>query len=421
MRSGSILFVLLMLAACPPPEEPCQRVLVDVNGFTNGGFAGGVGGGPGAAATPMSSVGTPMRFVVFAPLSACASDTLRANLTVTDPENLPAEVTLERELERSTLGAVKASVSFTPTKAGVYSLQVAFEPSLGVRTVLLTAVADGRTGATTRVPIPPDAGCLQNATWPISGDTVACEERGTGFISVTSADGGVTRFAGEQLVVVDTTLWSLNGGFLERRRFEGGQLPLLDSVGNFPSRSTPALHDVDLAMRFAANGRLNRIRVRPDAGATVAELALDGLPGPPLAYFSSENDVMFRWGPSECPLGNCVNLTNVVGIEPGFVWISSTDDFGQLGVEGFTWAEVQLERPRVTLPHAAEFPASPGRGFERLPLWLRENASGEAVLVSVADGGVLLSAWPRAEVLRVGRNHVVLKDSDPSFVRVIQK
>ena len=43
------------------------------------------------------------------------------------------------------------------------------------------------------------------------------------------------------------------------------------------------------------------------------------------------------------------------------------------------------------------------------------------MLVSITDAGLVLSGWPRAEVLRVGRHHVVLADRDALTVRVIKR
>lgn len=427
MRGGLLTFLFgVAFSACPPPiDESCQRVLIDVNGNPN---MGGFGGGPGSEATPpLGLVNAPLTLTIFAPLSTCVSDTLRADVTLTDPNNLPAAITQQEPAARSGISSVKTVVTFTPLTVGLHTLKVAFEPSLGVRSLLIDVAEDGLQHRTTRVPIPTGENCYSNATWPLSDDTVACEERGPGYVSVTSADGGVTRFRGTQLVVVDRVLWSIDptNATLDRRVFEDGGLAFTHSFSNFPPTATPAMHDLELAMRFRTNGRLTRVRLTPDGGSDLVELSLDGLLGPPLAYFAEDNDVVFRWSQVDCSFNNCVNFTDLVAVEPGFVWRAVNAGFepspSQARVSGFTRPTTQSDStPAVTLPYAVESANTPAFAFERMPLWL--NVAGpRRVLASKVDGGVSFTAWPRGEVLRVGRNHVVLVDADPGFVRVVVK
>lgn len=432
MRGGLFtLFTLVvsLLAGCPPPIEPqCARFLVDTNGNPSGGFGGGPGTG---TVTPVGFVGVPMNLTVFAPLSACETDVVRGDVSATDPDNQPLTPMLPEGVTRQPGGTVKTVVSLTPAKVGLHTVKVAFEPSLGARTVLIDVATDGLRNPSTRVPIPTGANCTVNATWPLTDDTVACEERATGSVSLTSSDGGVVRFRGEQLVVVDDVLWSVNGPTttLERRVFEDGGLRLTDSFPNFPATATPAMHDVNLALRFRSNGRLTRVRTFPDGGASELELLLDGQAGPPLAYFAEDDDVMFRWSQVECSFNNCVNLTDLAGVEPGFVWRAEPRPFGepQLAprIQGFTRpTTLASSTPKITLSYDTEPMATPAYGFERLPLWLGARSvstNDRRVLVSMTDGGLSMSSWPRSEVLRVGRHHLVLLDSDPGFVRVFRK
>ena len=428
------LFALLLLvvSACPPPPfQPCDRFLVDATGNLNQGFAGGVGGGPGAgSASPIGIVGSPLTVTLFAPLSSCVEDTLRADATLADPQNLPLAFTLDSAPTRvGSQGVVKTSLSFTPTQAGRHTLHVSFEPSIGARNLLIDVASDGLQGLTTRVPIT-NASCLTNALWPLSDDTVACEERAMGTVSLTSADGGVTRFPGEQLVVVDTVLWSINKPSLslERRVFEDGGVRLTDSFVNFPATPTPGMHDVDLALRFRSNGRLVLVRIIP-GGNRVQELTLDGTAGPPLAYFEEPNEAIFRWSPSECFFGNCTNFPDVVGLDPGFVWRAVSFAF----IDGPPAADVGVyprstaardggfDVPRFSLDYAVAALATPAFGFERLPVWLSVTPNQRRVLVSVEEDALSLTAWPQSGVLRVGRHHLVLTDPDLGFVRVVRK
>lgn len=433
MRGGLLTLVVMLLWACPEPIEPqCARFLVDVNGNPTGGFVGGgPGGGPGGGSiTPVGFVGTPMTLTVFAPLSACETDAVRGDITATDPDNVQLTPMVVDPPTRSAGGAVRAQVSLTPAKVGLHTVKVAFEPSLGARTVLVDVALDGLRNPSRRVPIPTGENCTVNATWPLSDDTVACEERANGYVSLTSSDGGLVRFRGEQLVVVGDVLWSVDGPAttLERRVFEDGGLRLTDSFPNFPATATPAMHDVNLALRFRSNGRLTRVRTLPDGGSSVLELSLDGLAGPPLAYFAEDNDVVFRWSQVECSFNNCVNVPDLTGVEPGFMWRGPQRPFEPQVVplvQGFS-RPITLgnSSPKISLGYDTETPVTPAYGFERLPLWLgpRSATSSERrVLVSMSGGVLTLSSWPRAEVLRVGRQHLVLSDPDPGFVRVFRK
>lgn len=416
---------LLLLCACPPPlEQTCQRVLVSASGNANQDF----GGGPGTndPRPPLGIVGTPLTVTFFAPLSACVSDALRADVTSLDPDNLPLAVRLDGDPVRVGFeGAVKLSIAFTPTRPGLHTLHVAFEPSLGARTQLVEVASDGLAGLTTRVPIPPGANCAAGALWAVADDTVACEERASGFVSVTSADGGLTRFPGEQLVVVDTVLWSINAASttLERRVFEDGGVRVTHTFPNFPSVATPAMHDVGLALRYRANGRLALVQLTR-SGSTVREVLPEGQVGAPLAYFVEDGGSVFRSSSVECPFDVCVNLPDVVALDPGLVWRLSQvfDGVSVAHLSGYTRPTTLLDStPRFTLSHAVDPIAMPAYGFERLPLWLTPPTGGaQRVLVTVENEALLFSAWPRSQVLRVGRHHLVLADPNPGFVRVIR-
>jgi hypothetical protein len=416
--------LLLLLTACPPPtDQTCQRVLVDPNGSTNQGFGGGPATGNQPA--PLGVVGTPITLSFFAPLSACVSDPLRADVTALDPDNLPLTMRVDSAPARvGAEGAVKLTITFTPIKPGSHALRVSFEPSLGARTQLLDVAADGLAGLTTRVPIPTGANCAANALWPLSDDTVACEERSTGFTSITSADGGLSRFPGEQLVVVDTVLWSIDATTttLERRVFEDGGLRVTHRFPNFPAIATPAMHDVDLAPRFRANGRLAVVQLTSN-GSTVLETNLDGSAGPPLAYFIEADRSVFRWSPGDCSSG-CVNLSDLIALEPGLVWRGSSS-FDEVPVgpkaRGFARPTTLDATPRFTLSQQPDPVSTPAWAFERIPLWLGASAGTSRVLVSVENDALVFTAWPPHDVLRVGRHHLVLADPDLGFVRVVRR
>lgn len=413
MRRG-LLLVLLGLTACHPPlERDCGRVLVDSAGELN------FGGVPATGVPPVGVVGTPLTLALFSPLSSCASDTVRADPQLLDPDGQPVPVTLEGEAQRSgAQAAVKASVTFTPTRPGLHTLHVAFEPSLGVRSLLLDVASLGLSGAVTRVPIPP---CVPSGLWPVSDDTVACEAAGR--VTLSSSDGGSIDFPGEQLVVVDTVLWSIDAASatLERRQLEDGGVRRTHAFAPFAARPTPAMQEENLALRFRPNGRLALVRVGP-GGETVQELP----PEPPAQAWFAEDHDLFRWSAQPCFLNACINLPDVVGLEPGLVWRGSplfTAEPTATQTFGYARPTTAFEStPRFTLLQPIESVDAPAAGFERLPLWLEADAGlGQQVLASLDDGALHCTAWPRAEVLRVGRHHVLLSDSEAGWVRIIRR
>ena len=422
-----LLLLLVPLFGCPAPEPiDCTRSLIDVSGFSNGGFAGGfggagggTGGSSGAPEDPLGLVGKPAHFTVFAPLSACDPDVLRADVTVVDPDNEPVEFTVDGAIARSgEQHAVSGTFSFTPLKPGVHILRVSFEPSLGVRSVLFEVASDGLVNPTTRVPIPSGANCT---VWPLTDDAVACEEAG-GFVSITSVDGGLIRFPGAELAVADNVLWSIDGtsSTLERRIYEDGGVRVTHRFPSFPVMPTPALQEADLALRYRSNRLITRVRITRGI-ASLGDFAVDSFISPPLAYFIETDDTLYRASNSECFSTPCTNLPDLVGLEPGLVWRSlSTFDFNA-PMKAF-------ERPLRTPPNARmslnrapwlslRFPA---HAFERIPLWLALGADDRNFLVSTESGAASYSAWPFSQVLQVGSRHVVLTDS-PGFVRVVKK
>jgi hypothetical protein len=227
------------------------------------------------------------------------------------------------------------------------------------------------------------------------------------------------------LVVVDTVLWSIDGAraVLERRVFEDGGVRLTHHFDGFPAVATPAMHDVDRALRLRANGQLALVRLAA-SGDQVVELGLSGNVGPPLAWFVEDDGTIFRWSDTDC--SGCVNLPDLVGVEPGFVWRRSTqlpEPPASFLISGYARPTSLVDAtPQFTLNYPHESLATPARSFERLPLWLNvEVGNGERAVVSVENGALALTAWPRAQVLRVGRHQLVLDDPDPSYVRLIRR
>lgn len=417
----SLLVLLALLEACSPrplPPPQCGRRLIDNLGSSTGSFATFV-------APPLSVVNTPQRFTVFAPLSGCADDALVVNATLLDADNqLLLLGTTPAFLDGAS--AVSTTVSFELPAPGQYTLRVAFEPSLGVREFILDAVSSGLDGATTRVPIPGGESCYSSRVWPLSDDTVACEDRFTGRIALTSADGGLTTFLGANLVVVDTVLWSVEPSteVLERRVWEDGGLRRLDGIAQMSPALVAGMHDVELALRMGASGRLTRTRVLPDGGSAALQYSTS-LDRNGFIYFSEQDDLMYRGGFTVCEPGQCVAVPHLVGLEPGFVWRVGELGDSRLGPRVSAYPRPLGEQPGLpvfTLRYEAEQPRVPDAPFERLPLWLQDKVGTMKVMVSAtADGHFEFTAWPADEVLKVGRHHVVLSDPEVGFVRVVKR
>jgi hypothetical protein len=402
--------LVFVVAACPEPVEgTCVRALVDAAGNPpNGGFAGGTGGGPSGAFSPVGIEGEPVQLTAVAPLTSCVSDELRATLEVVGPDNLP----LPREelpLTATTTSVVRADFSFTPQVAGTYQVRAVFEPSLGVRSQTLVVAAARAEDGGVSLALNPD-GCI-GGPWPLSEDTVVCERSG-GTVSLVSADGGERSFSGEQVVVADQVLWSVARATrtLERRIFEDGGLRLADGFAGFTPRAVPGMHDERVAIRERTNGLVAAAHV----AGPIDELGVlaSGTDGTAL-FLSSQGGLIVAGGCSS----TC--FQSVRAVEPAVVW---RDGAARVGVDGLARPVASLdEAPRFHLDFAAESFAAPVRGFERLPLWVPVPGSPVSVLVSADDGQLQLRAWTRADVLRVGRRFVLLRDRSLGGVRVLER
>ena len=413
--------VLVALCACePPPQDDCVRHLVDVNGALNGNFAGGTGGGTGGGPplnpAVLGAAGVFVTLTFFAPLTSCVSDTVFIDPVVNDPDGFSAPAMQQGALEQSVFSSVKANVTFTPTRPGLHTVKVAFEPSLGVRSRFVEVVADGVSGQVIRVPIPAGAN-RSPGIWPLGDDTVASEVRSVDDITISSTAGTLAHFRGTQLVVAGQVLWSIDPltSTLERRVFEDGGLRLTHSVIGFPAIPTPALQEPDFALRYRTSGRLSGVSISPDGGLRVNDHSYDARVDPPLAYFGGDGWVR-RWSLEDCAFSTCSNFDDLAAVDAQFVWRHSA----ARGLTGFARPTNLVDSPRL-LAHTPEALSSPAAAFERLPLWLRTQSEDWKVLVTTTDAGLQFTGWPRSQVLRVGREHVLLTDGDPGFVRVFRK
>ena len=405
----------LLLLACPPPTtiDDCPRNLVNADG--NVGFAGGVGGGSGSVPpAPLAFVGTEVLVTAFAPLTSCVSDVRRVDLEVLDPDLMPLPFTLAPSRDPGG-GVVSAALRFTPQQGGVHTVRFSFEPALGVRTTLLQAAGDGL-AAHPVVHVP--AVCPPGNAWPLTDDVVACEDNQR--VSLTAADGGTASFPGSQLVVVGTVLWSLDatGSVLERRVFADGGLALTHSIPSVRNTPVAGLHDEVSAMRLSAQGNLTQYRVDVEPPRPLTFSA--GLPQNGTVWWV-DGEMLRTNAFDGCGTSPCDRLEDLLALDPGAAWRRAQFQSATDGYARPLQVMMPTLSPRytVSLSEGVSWPTS---GFERVPLWLAQPApDGRRVLVSADRGSLDFTAWPRDQVLRVGRQHVLLKDLAPTSLRIVRR
>ncbi len=398
--------LVLLLSACPPPPGTCaEREFVGVGGdipsrgpiFT-----------PDAGDPPLGVQGQPLTVKVFAPRTGCQRDRLSARAELLGPDNFPVtDVTIAEP--RLSGDVVSVEVSFTPDQAGQYLLQLTFEPALGVRSLLLD-VGELRTSPPSiRVDVPMLSSCV-DSVWPLTVDTVACE-RVSDTIELYSSDGGSTSFQGKQLVVAGTVLWSVAAtSELERREFVDGGLLVTHRFPDFSSdRTVRGLHDESTALRALSSGAL--VLASIDGGVPVLDLdRMSNEVGEQLLF--ADQGVLFT--EMACTFDPCFGLR---GLEPGMWWKNS---FSGQFIEGVE-RPVNQDRmgPDVTITRAAEFVQPPQRGFERIPLWLAMPGGRLSALVNADRPSLGLTMWNRADVIRVGKQFVLLRDPSQSNVVLV--
>ncbi|MFT3712429.1 MAG: hypothetical protein QM817_32680 [Archangium sp.] len=402
------LAFFLALACSPPPTPDCMRSQVSSDGFINGaqgGFGGGViGGGTGGGFGTSVQVrlpGEPITLRMVAPLTSCATDDLRVSVEVLGPDSQPIEHT-DTQLQRAADFHVEISTTFTPQEAGTFVARAVFEPSLGVRTTSLNILHTWE-GQGTPVAIPASVSCSK-ALWPVTSSSVACESMNE-VISVVSSDGGVSSFVGHGLVAVGDVLWSETlAGNLERRVPDAdGGFTITNSWTGFGSTPIRGLHTRTTAVRRKNVGNSVATAVVIDGGTVDGFFSSSDLD---TAYFFYEHDQTVRVaGGFSC--SGC--LQSVVGFDNEVVW----QQFGVGSVlSGFKrpiTEMTQFRPPQQSLNVFARTSVAPLEPLERWPLWV-DPADRQAlsILIHPRSGALNWTVWPRARVVRVGAEHVLI-------------
>lgn len=384
----------------------CTRSAVSADGQLNfggfaGGFAGGVGGGfGGGTATPLHLEAEPITLALVAPLTSCPGDDLRVTVEVLAPDssgvpNVSTPLT-------SSNAIVSTSVTFTPPGPGLYVVRAAFEPSIGVRTTTVTVIGSYDEASAMRVELPAGVTCSKTP-WPVARDTLACESAGN-QISLFSADGGVERFNGGALAVVNDVLWSeTSTQTLERREWSADAgLSLTRSVPGFSTSRIRGMHTRTTALRKRANDLVGL--VLPDGGLSEAFFNTTDFEA---GVFFTESDLEAHVaGSFTC--GNCLN--SLVAIDDGFAWQQLSG--GQLnGYRRPITVSTPFITPTLVLQLNARPTFLPNEPLERWPLWVDPpERPTVSILIRAHHGALDWSAWPRGRVVRVGPSEVVLND-----------
>ncbi|MGV3624841.1 MAG: hypothetical protein ACO1OB_28735 [Archangium sp.] len=396
MRHWLIISSVLISACAPEQLAQCQRVQVNRTGQVNAstldeGF------------TEAVVVGESATITVFAPLTSCVSDEVRASVELFDPDNLPAPP--EPLSVETNAGVVRVEVTFTPTRAGDHFIRVVAEPNLGARSTTVTAVGRAELNAGVVIALPNPVEHCREGVWPLGTDAVVCEPSDGGLVGVFFADGGSTQFPGRDVVTAGPVLWSVTSSTLERRSSLDGGLILRGTWANFGGDPAPALQGEDFAIRRNALGML--VLLQPDEGTG---LTLDSSGTGPVVFDGSRVLSSDPFCSVDCQLAQ-----PVTAVEPGYFW--SRDSFDTTFVRAWRMPIGITSSASAVLHRRVRSRALVRGPFERLPLWL-EHSADEAMLAGFHDDALTLSIWPIDRVLRVGAEAVVVKESNES-VRLV--
>lgn len=396
-------------AACTEP--PCPRSLISRNGepIFDGGSAV-------AEYFPFGVEGLAVTGEVFAPLSTCSGDRLRASAEYTDADGvaIPFEITSPQPKEN---GAVSVGVALPAHQVGaVRFLKVTFEPALGERTtkVEFVAVATPRPGV--EVPVAGLSTCEQVTA--MTANDVACR-RGD-QLSISSSDGGVAQFVGKAPVAAGTAVWSVNDlGRVERRELRDGGLvltstyPTTTTTPVFSATSRPTMHSPEWAIRVDTDEQLNVVNKSGTA------LGYEVCPGCTwlAAVIADSNRGGF------IPGGECVRVMRFAQCHDDLV--AAEARWRWLAVEGGTIVETNLFATQTSASSHRPIPFEvPTAEFSIIPPWFSAGAEGYRALGTLrVDGGVgrvEIAAWKFSEIVSVADSFVVLRKSE-NAVTVVER
>lgn len=407
VRGLIIALVCVVTSACAPDNPTsCERQQVGRTGEP-------LAPNETAAVPELVVANEPSVLRVFAPLTACVSDSPAAAVQLFDGDNLPVQLDAPVLINRA--GLISAEVTFTPTTAGTYFMRATFEPNLGARSTTFLVVGPAKLDAGVRITLPVETSSCRDGVWPLGDDAVACETDG---IDVFFADGGSRHFDGGGIATSGAVLWSVNAGALERRVYDGGTVSLSDAMTGVSDQPIAGMHGETFAIRRRADGLptlfiFNGVLQSTESGTETGD-----------APFIYDSRRLMQMNGSVCgPLSaGCEVFVSPLAVEPTRLWTWDPLDQRFLRAWPFPF---DLSPGAPTLFPGRPVAQARTRGpFERIPLWLERSTRGpgvDGVLVSFDDGALNISVWPRSRVLRVGSHVVVLQESDAFTVRLVPR
>lgn len=337
------------------------------------------------AADLLVVMGTAVTVEATSPLASCISDQRSARVNLLGPDNLPRARAPTLALHPSVGGQLEAAVTFTPDEEGAWTVEVAFEPSLGTsRHQVWVATPRAASGALPLARFTVPTTCV-DAPWPVSESRIACELE-SGDIVLVDSDGGTSRFPGAQLAVVDTStpvLWAVNEGALEQRDGEGVLTRRFDDGTILPIAGE---HDQTSAIR------------RVDTSTVAAfESGFDG------GHVNPVNASRFSSQAFHLEGAQIVTDEGLLGLEPGLLWQMTGDVV--VGVpRPVPDAGIAIWSIRRR-PHRVGFQARP---FTTLPLQF--VVDDQRVVITPDERRLSVDAWPAEPLWKIGRQFVLLHD-----------
>jgi hypothetical protein len=189
------LWLVALLAACPPPPRPCTAV------------------GPPARALLMTT-DAPQTFSLEVTLSRIcefSDGVLTALPVLTSPAGLNVAVEVTRLAHSPTRGTVEFDLAIPALSAGTHSLQLFLEPTLGVFQLPVFVATDRRGDAGFVVNVPET--CLRPARTPSGTQFCATTDAGL----VTFRDGHRSDLPGvERVMTAGDVVWAIGRSELRR-------------------------------------------------------------------------------------------------------------------------------------------------------------------------------------------------------------
>lgn len=391
-RAFALTLALLFALGCPEP-------------VTSDDCTGPAGDDGGLVFSPIDGYpaqGQVLTRIVNAPITTCRTDDIAATVEVLGPGNRPGVGTTSPVTVNAATKIASTRVSFTPDRAGRWTLLVAFD-GLGARSVEVDVLRAYSTEDASVLTIPPSVSCPRGP-WVLADQThVFCEQPDASIALFTREENPpVSVFGGMHLVVVEDIVWilSADGTELERHQWVDGGLELTKRWPNFTDSRLRGEHTRTLAVRAQPGFTVRAV----DFDGGVDQARRFGANSFPDSFFSYEVDSQ------NAVESDFINPTSgVVALEPRAKW--QANSFSMAG------SSLMFRRPinrvvpggiRVTTPgKVREHPVEP---LERAPMWVTSDAG--TLYFSVGPSGMSVSLWPNLPLIRATDDFLILAQAD---------